>query len=226
MKVEIRRATVEDATAIADIIHSVFQNGIDLRRIQTQLLLSNTMIDVAIVDHQVVGFVENFVTCSDVNSLRLELDLLAVDPSQQGQGVGRKLIETTVSLMHQLGTTSLRALIATTNIPMHYLCKTYRFIQDDHECGLYTLPVDGDLVSKISEIKSHMTQVNTLTYDGVWLESRLSQRAISNACYLVHQRNLDIVGVVCSKQDNDGIQLLNDNDFQHVGDYHRWTLNL
>jgi len=226
MKVEIRRARVADAKAITDIIQLAFQDEADLLQVQNQLILSNTIIDVAVTNGQVVGFVENFVTRSATNELRLELDLLAVHPSQHGNGVGRKLIESTIELTQQLKLDYLRALIATHNAPIQHLCDGYEFIQDEHESGLYISHSGGEDNDYCTNVESHLIQVNTLTYDGLWLEGHLSPMAISNAKTIVSQRHLDIIGVVFPKKDVKGIQLLTDNAFQYVGDYHRWTLSL
>lgn len=226
MKVEIRRASGADAKAITDIIQLAFQDEADLLQVQTQLILSNTIIDVAVMNGQVVGFVENFVTRSATNELRLELDLLAVHPSQHGNGVGRKLIESTIGLTQRLGLDYLRALVAIHNAPMQHLCDRYGFIQDKHESGLYISHYDGEDNDYCIDAESHLIQVNTLTYDGLWLEGHLSPTAISNAKTIVSQRHLDIIGVVFPKKDVKGIQVLTDNAFQYVGDYHRWTLSL
>lgn len=227
MGFEIRKASIADALIIADIIQRAFDDEADIDRVERQIHLSNTMIDVALIDGQVAGFVENFVTRSQDNTLRLELDLLAVHPDMQGNGVGRQLIGHSIKLASSLCVSAIRALIATKNAPMHHLCGGLGMVEDERDSGLYVKnPSYSQLEIAGTGDGSHLIQVNTSTYDGIWLEGELSQSAIDIALMLVNTQGLDIVGVVCPKSDANGIQLLQQNKFAHINDYRRWTLNL
>jgi|GEM_PF-947613 len=226
MDVIIRPATIDDATAIAKIIHMAFDEEVDQDRVINQIMISNTIIDVAVCEGQVVGFVENFVTRSIDNQLRLELDLLAVHPDFHGQGVGRKLIVWSVEFARALTVHQIRALIATTNSSMRHLCADIGMAKDEYESGLFTWSCDEKAFNIIADITSHLIRVNTLTYDGIWLEGMLSQSAIENAQNMTIRQTLDVVGVVYPIQSKAGVQLLHDNSFVHIKNFHRWTLNL
>ncbi len=226
MGIEIRNANLRDASRIAEIIHQAFDDESDIDRVIQQIVLSNTMIDVLVVDGQVRGFVENFVTCSQDNKLWFELDLLAVHPSMQGHGIGRRLIKQSIQVAKNLNVDQIRVLIATKNDRMHHLCGSFDMTPDDFDSGLYILtPSHSQLEFKYDK-SSHLIQVNTSTYSGIWIENTLSQNAIDNAQLLVKQRHLDIVGVVCAKSNQHNLKLLDNNGFNHVGDFRRWTLNL
>lgn len=225
MEIEIRLATLYDVSRIAEIIELAFDETPDLNRISHQVLLHQGSIYVAVQNNRVIGFVENFVTTSHDSKLRLELDLLAVHPDAQGQGIGRRLIEASIQLARELKVNYIRALIAFDNHPMRYLCSSYRLLESMDIKGLYIAQTTEIAKQLVHQPDSNLIRVDTLTYSGIWQEGEITQNAINNAQSTALQYRCDVVGIVTPKS-NSIIQLLNDNQFSHVNDYHHWILNL
>jgi N-acetylglutamate synthase-like GNAT family acetyltransferase len=226
MSVEIRRGTIHDIDAIAEIIKLAFDDIVDKERVKQLLTLSHNYVCVAVQSGVVVGFVENFMTVSQDNHIRLELDLLAVHPMARGQGIGKRLIQTSIDKAKQLGVDCLRALIASENRIMQHACKRQDLIQSQDEYGLYVISPQ-DISEHITEtLQAHLILIETLTYTGIWLEGDITASAVDNANVIVKQNQYDIIGAVVNKTHAQTIELLADNQFVHVNDYHHWTLNL
>lgn len=225
MEIEIRIATLDDVSVIAEIIKLAFGETPDINRISHQILLHQGSIYVAVLNNCVIGFVENFVTTSYDSKLRLELDLLAVHPDAQGQGIGRRLIEASIQLAIELKVNHIRALIAFDNHPMRHLCSSYGLQESIDLKGLYVAQTIETAKKLVEQPEAHLIRVDTLTYSGIWLEGEITQNAIDNGLSTAYQYQCDIVGIVTPKSDSI-IQLLNDNQLSHVNDYHHWILNL
>jgi hypothetical protein len=131
-----------------------------------------------------------------------------------------------MQLARQLGVGQVRALVAVDNARMHRLCARFGLVRDAFESSLYVNSTSHSHLDYQADTTAHFLQVHTLTYDGIWLEGELSQMAIDHAQVLMTRRRLDIVGIVCPKSNSGSVQLLQQNDFEHIHDYHRWTFNL
>lgn len=226
MEVKIRHGTIHDIDAIAEIIKLAFGDIVDKERIKQLLTISHNTVYVAVQSEIVVGFVENFVTVSQDNDIRLDLDLLAVHPDARGQGIGKKLIEASINLARQLNVSYLRALIASENRVMQKACKRMNLTPSVDEYGLYVLsPLN--IFEHIKETpKAHLIRIETLTYTGIWLEGDITASAVDNATVIVKQNQYDIIGAVVNKTHTRTIELLTEYQFVHVNDYHHWMLNL
>jgi N-acetylglutamate synthase-like GNAT family acetyltransferase len=226
MSIEIRRATIHDIDAMAEIIMLAFDDVIDTERVRRLLTLSHNYVYVAVKSDVVVGFVENFVTISQDDQVRLELDLLAVHPDARGQGIGKKLIEASINLARRLDVYCLRALIASENGVMQKACQRMNLVPSQDIFGLYVKSAE-QLVNSITEIPtSHLIRVETLTYKGIWLEGDISATVIDNAHRSAIENRCDILGAVMNSRDSHTIDLLAERQFTHINDYRRWTLNL
>lgn len=226
MEIEIRRAILADIDAIGEIIQLAFDDDIDKRRVKYLMTVSHNYIYVATLDNQVIGFVENFVTISQTNDIRLELDLLAVHPDARGQGIGKKLIEVSIQKAKQLGVDYLRALIVSHNDVMRRACQRLGLEQSQELSGLYVRSRQQPSGTLADTPEFHLIWVENLTYSGAWLEGELTQRSITNADDVARFYHGDILGAVVDKADLQTINLLLDNQFEHINDYHRWILNL
>lgn len=225
MEIEIRRATIHDIDPIAKIIQLAFDDNVGIERVKQLLTLSHNYVFVAVEADSIVGFVENFLTVSQENNIRLELDLLAVHPDARGQGIGKKLIETSIDLAQTLGVYCLRALIATENGVMQKACKRMNLTQSPNEFSLFVKPVEQVLRPIIGISPAHLIRVETLTYKGIWLEGDITSTAIDNAHLIAIDNQCDILGAVVDKADTLIIDLLLESQFTQINDYHRWTFN-
>lgn len=226
MEIEIRRAILADIDAIAEIIRLAFDDDIDKQRVKYLMTVSHNLIYVATRAGQVVGFVENFVTVSETDDMRLELDLLAVHPDARGQGIGKKLIEVSIQMAKRLGVDYLRALIASYNDVMRRACRRMGLEQSQELYGLYVRSRQQPSGVLADKPEFHLIWVENLTYSGAWLEGQITQQSITNADDVARSYHGDILGAVVDKADSQTINLLLDNQFEHINDYHRWTLNL
>ncbi len=226
MGIEIRRATIRDIDAIAEIIKLAFDDNLNIERVKQLLTLSHNYVYVAVKSDVVVGFVENFLTVSQDKRIRLELDLLAVHPDTRGQGIGKKLINTSIDLAQGLGVFCLRALIATENGVMQKACKRLDLTPSHNEFGLYVKPTQKVLHPITETPNSHLIRVETLTYKGIWLEGDITASSLDNSHLIAKENQCDILGAVVDKVDTSIIDLLIKSQFTHIDDYHRWTLNL
>ena len=90
----------------------------------------------ALLGSQVVGCVAMVPKSADVNSdLEFELAKMAVHPDQQGQGIGRLLLEQCVQYARQRGATRI---ILTTNDILKPALQVY------HKAGFEDLPINPD----------------------------------------------------------------------------------
>jgi len=226
VEIEIRRATIQDIDAIAEIIKLVFDDIVDTERVRQLLTLSHNYIYVAMQSDVVVGFVENFVTISQDKQIRLELDLLAVHPDARGQGIGKKLIEVSIDLAKQLNVFCLRALIATENGVMQQACKRMNLTPSHNEFGLYVGALQQVLYPIKETPNAHLIQVETLTYKVVWLEGDITALALDNAYLIATENQYDILGAVVDKVNNQTVELLTDRQFTFINDNRRWVLIL
>lgn len=226
MEIEIRRATIRDIDDIGEIIKLAFDDIVDVERIKRLLTLSHNYVYVAMQSDVVVGFVENFLTVSQGNQIRLELDLLAVHPNARGQGIGKKLIETSINLAQELSVYCLRALIATENGVMQKACKRLNLTPSPNEFSLFVKSSQQALHPITETPNAHLIHVETLTYSGIWLEGDISSSTLDNAHSIAIKNQYDLLGAVVDKADTATTKLLVESQFTLINDYHRWMFNL
>lgn len=147
-------------------------------------------------------------------------------PNVRGHGIGKKLIEVSINKARELGVSCLRALIASDNEVMQQACKRMNLIPSPNEYGLYIKSPQQILQPIVVTPKAHLIRVDTLTYDGLWLEGEITASAIDNAHSIANPYQCDIMGAVVSKSNMQMIELLTERQFIHIDDYHRWTLTL
>jgi len=97
-QVEIRRASVEDVEEMATLINGYAAEGLMLPKTLAQLYNNVRDFIVAVEDGLVVGCAGLKVTWRDLS----EIVSLAVAPSHQGQGLGRRLVEPLIEEAHTL----------------------------------------------------------------------------------------------------------------------------
>ena len=218
MSIVIRPTTIDDAPQISEIIHLAFGEKSAVSQISSCVKNGNTSF-VAEKAGQVVGFVDGFATLSAEEEKRRELDLLAVHPDCQGQGIGTKLIECYTNV--DIPADYIRALIAVGNIRMEKALTRFGYIPKANACALYVSTSAVDEIEFETSSYSHFVSVATYTYNGIWLEGQISQQAIDNALSAKHKEQ-DVVGAVVPVMDLDAVGLLQSNNFMLIKLYRYW----
>lgn len=226
MSIQIRRAVADDAVAIAMISRASLDTEMDEARLRHLLVLRRGFTFVAALSNRVVGFADYFLTVSPDDEIRLEFDLLAVHPTARGRGIGRRLVHAGVEQAGRLGAASIRALVAVNNHAMQGLCAAHQFQRSKERFALYVIGRYPRSPSCANHVQARLIPVETLTYDGIWIEGDIDQTAIDNALSIAHARKLTTVGAVVSSQDAAAAALFQASHFDCLGKYDWWTLNL
>lgn len=224
MKVIIRRATPEDAPAIASIAAAALASRIDADSPRARKILNEGLTFVAQTDEATVGFASSFFTFDQDGLCRFELDLLAVAPGVQGRGVGGRLVEASLFAAEDSEPALIRALVRSENWSMQRLCRRHGF---NLLPGQYQLFVTSPrrAVRHGRNHGAHLIPVETLNYSGIWLEGELSQEAIDDALCRSSQSDMSTIGAVIPIDALDVAKLLRLNAFDKVGEYDWWTIN-
>ena len=220
MSITVRPMTPDDATTVATVIAQSLGDTVQSEHIQSVIAEDDHASFVAVDDEQVIGFVDGFLTIAQDGTRRWELDLLGVHPDYQGQGAGKKLIETFTNAASQYGATVVRALVATDNTPMQAaMTKTgYERLSATYE--LHISSASGKVIN--SPETAHLIPVNTFTYRGIWLESDITQTAIDAATALRANYGWDVVGAVVSQNDIATLNTLCAAEFTLIKTFHWW----
>ena len=225
MSIQIRWAVADDAPDIAMISRASLDTKMDEARLRHLLILRRGFTFVAVLSDRVVGFADYFLTASQDDDIRLELDLLAVHLQARGRGIGRELIHAGIKQAKRLDVASMRALVAVDNHAMQSLCAALGFQPLQDNSALFVASPHPTSPHQ-NNAKSILIPVETLTYDGIWIEGAVSQAAIDNALFIVHARKLTTVGAVVPSQDAAAAALFRANHFDCLGKYDWWTFNL
>ena len=181
MSLLIRRAAPGDAAAISRVAEEAFAETIDAASPRFRQVLDRGSTLVATIGHDLVAFVDGFVTISPDGETRYEIDLLAVSAAARDRGIGEALVSRSVDEAAQTSASSLRTLVASRNLPMQRLCARLGFTQAPAGLAMYVAaPISIARPTKV-EHQAHLIAVTTLTYSGIWLEGMLCQNAIDDA---------------------------------------------
>ena len=225
MSIQIRRAAVDDAPAIAAISRLSFGTAINESRIRHLLLLNRNITWVAVLSGGAAGFADYFLTVSRDDEVRLELDLLAVHPQARGMAAGQRLVGVGIEQAKRLGAASVRALVAADNHAMQRLCAALGFRRSKESYALFVISPHPASPHK-NNAAAVLIPVETLIYSGIWIEGGFSQAAIDNALFVAHSRRLATVGAVASNEDAAAQSLFRANGFDCLGAFDWWTINL
>lgn len=236
MRFALRAAEVSiDSKGIATLLDSVWPDEQhSLNNITASLSADGHKAFVAVDSEKselIVGLIDNFLTVTPAGLRRWELDLLAVHPDYRGQGVGKKLVETSTQAAYEIKADLVRALVRVNNTPCHRTLAGCNYKEDEHVRILYVCSESSGPVRRLPS-NVDMMPVQTCTYRGHWLEGDADPlEAMSAAIGLPSQDllsrgtavNIDtpgLVGVLLPARFYDG---LNVPSFQVVGHYQWWN---
>ena len=223
MSFKIRRAFPEDAFGIADVKRDTWPDEkTDVDTIRKAIYNSKHHTLVAHVDEKIIGFVDGFSTVSSKNTLRYEVDLLAVAPDFRKLGVARKLVEAQIETAAEVKPVLYRALIHHENAASQAVFKSCGF-QMGEACGLYisSPKVSGRDVSKTCSC--HLIPVETMLYQGLWLEDASGAQDFSYARHISYEKNCEMVGGVIPDEFEAIQKSALENGFNFQGKFHWWV---
>jgi len=216
MSVTIRHATSVDATAIVALAETVWPDEpLDAATIECLIAESSRATLLAELNDTIVGFVDGFVTCAASGALRWEVDLLAVSPSAQGRGVGRRLVGESIKFGASAGAVHARALIRVGNIASERVFAVHGFVPERDESELW---VAEGLIAGTNLESTHVVPVRTFRYAGRWLE----ESTPAALCSLRPSAGGGVTGAVIHVTDREAIDAAAAVGMQYGGRYHFW----
>lgn len=215
----IRQARPDDAAAIARIMETVWPEEPPVAdRIAAAIERGNRSTYVAENESGVVGFIDAFGTDF------WELDLMVVDPIVQRQGIGKRLTDAVLQDGKVRGYTTTRGLIAVNNVASQQNVSRLGLAHDEVMCSLYVTS-EGHHASD-GEGNASLTPVETFRYRGGWVNEPFTEDTLAAAVRIRTEREWDVVGAVIPVTEEEAIAAAQRLGYEHVGDYHWWTMTL
>jgi N-acetylglutamate synthase-like GNAT family acetyltransferase len=200
--IHIRRAGSPDIGGTADVVKAVWDQDVLPDVVRAQIEDDASALWVAERNDDVLGFVSAFLTIAGDGRRRWEVDLIAVRPASQGQGLGTRLIRRVCKTGQARAASLTRALIRVENVPSHRAFEAAGFTTDsrDHELLLWPPQTAGDPRPYAGPVD--LLLVDTLTYRGLWMEGLTSvpaeeqRRALEAARSIAASENRANAGAV------------------------------
>lgn len=221
MNPKIRNARSTDVIQISQIIEQAFDEQVSSEHLAQMLQEDDHRTLVAVDDGRVLGFVDAFFTLDCDMKRRWELDLIAVEVSQRGCGIGQLLVKTVTQAGKGSGADYVRSLVAVDNHNMHKTMLACDYTTDDVRCSLH-ISAAGNAANVQLPTDAYIVPVNTLTYRGLWLECHISPDVIALAHFARKRHQLDLIGAVVSNTAASTLKTLHDAGFARVGDFQWW----
>lgn len=210
---------------IADVVQEVWNREILRYVCEAHLEDDDCSIWVAAQEDRVLGFVSAFLTVGSKGCRRWEVDLVAVRPAHQGQGLGHVLIKQVFEDGRGHDADIARALIRIANLPSQRAFTGSGFRTDNHvhRLLLWAPEIGDDVTSCPNGV--WLRPVDTLMYRGLWIEGLTSvpaeaqRRAVRAARAIVAEESRANVGaVIVADEENRLAPDLRDQMHVH-GDY-------
>ena len=106
---------------------------------------------------------------------------------------------------------------------MHRICQRNGFAQSSHVFELHIAETKPGAPLSTNQDRARLIPVDTLSYEGLWLEGELSQAAIDAGFSALSRGSCTRMGAVVDKNAVATSALLRANGFEIVGEYHWWT---
>ena len=198
--ISIRRSVAADRDGVERIVNDVWDQDVRDDAFRTHLQAETHSLWVAEAQDEIVGFVSAFMTPARDGQTRWEIDLIAVEPAYQGQGIGGELIAKTYR-DGQVRAPVARALIRVDNLPSQRAFRRMGFSSDGeiYQLLIWTPQPGAD---RPCPDQIALLPVDALTYRGLWIEgldslSRQDQRrALEVARAVAAAESCDNAGAV------------------------------
>jgi GNAT superfamily N-acetyltransferase len=220
----IRCAVEGDTNDISAVKRAVWpQEEINTEHIASVVRNPEHITLVAAHKGRVVGFVDGFMTIAADGLRRWEVDLLAVHPPYQGQGIGTQLVMAITEAGKTIGSVKSRALIGVSNTGSQRTFKGCEYIKTPEIQALY---VASGIDQGVSVPHAHLIPVSTMNYIGVWVEGALTASDFAAARTLCGHRQWEVAGAVIPTRLKSSIQAAQETGYTLVGYYEWWFLDL
>lgn len=213
-EITIRRASNDDLKSIGSLIEVCLNDVPDEAHLKNAFGFTR-LTYVADVMGEICGFVDGFFTQSAKDTLRFEVDLMAVHPRFHGQGIARMLIAEVLQQAAINGAQLSRALVRVSNTAAGRAFHKSGFSRLNDAYELYI-----SQFSPLGVSAELCVPVVTLTYSGYWLEGGLQPvpyAGTSSSTSLLH-------GAVVPKGSRTSA-LLDNLSFTMLGEFHWWIQN-
>ena len=172
-------------------------------------------------DGRVAAFVDGFLTADLQGQPRWEVDLLGTRPEYRGRGLARALIEDSLVAGFQRGARFARALIQVENAASQRAFAACGFCQTPATWRLWVCA--DPLREEVNLPRGQaLVAVQTINYQGVWLEGELSKEGLLSARAWLSGRQGQICGVLIPIQRADLHAAAQSAGYELVDDYHWW----
>ena len=225
---DIRPAGMQDISAIQKIIDSVWPNsGTSGDRIVNVLNDSTHATLVYENVDEIAGFVDGFLTTTANGIKRWELDLLAVQPAFQRQGIASKLIAADTSLGQLRGAKIARGLVAFDNLGSQGAFARCGYETDGEICELLVANSGHKLGEDFeSGLAADYVRVKTINYSGIWIEGQRTKTRLEVALNHLMNSQDDLAGTVVPEHETEVIKVAKSLGFESLGRYQWWQRSL
>ncbi len=219
----IRKALLNDAQAIKILKDTVWPSDTTSED-HTQSILNDINQTILINENEtdITGLAAAFMTTSLDYIQRWEVDLLAVHPNHQRQGIAKNLVNAITKIGRQKNAQIARALIQIENIGSQ---KTFTACGYTTNGGIQALYIsDSENTSALDPAgECHLIPVSTLNYRGVWVEGELKAVAFMLGQAMRTQHHWDIAGAVIPKANDQAIATAEASGFTFVSYFQTWV---
>jgi len=182
--IHLSKAVPADVDGIAAVVRAVWDQDILPDVCRAQMESDTCALWVAQEEGgNILGFISAFITADHAGERRWEVDLVAVTPSRQGQGIGRRLIARACEDRAAGGAALARALIGVDNVASQRAFHNAGFGTDHRIYELLLWPPERATEPESCPATVSLVPVDTVTYRGLWIEglaglTRAEQRSV------------------------------------------------
>jgi ribosomal protein S18 acetylase RimI-like enzyme len=227
LTIEIRRAITQDAPDILRLKLATWPSEKlkGVASISEVIQQPDHATFIAFVEGVPAGFVDGFITYSIEGLSRWEVDLLAVHPDFRGKGIAAQLVELSTGAGREMGAKSARGLVEIENIASQ---RTFARCGYELDNQVRALHISSELVEGAYPLpeNAHLINVNTINYQGVWLEGQFSENAFWAGQAHRTQQGWDLTGAVIPSNEPTAIETAQVTGFILIGEYQWWTRGL
>ena len=217
----IRRTTPVDVDGIDAVKSAAWPKENSDQRLIAMVLESSDHVTFAVETlGNIVGFVDGFLTHGN-ETLRWEVDLLAVAPGRRGMRLGDALVLASCTAGYEQGADFCRALIQVSNIASQKTFARSGFQLEDQPHRLYVAS-DGDNQPGLTDSTGLIIPVTTMNYQGIWLELHYAYTDLLAAKSNLMSNDIQVAGTVISEMLTESCRAAESLGYVCIGTYQWW----